>query len=339
MGTAQGAPTAQPRPSVTPTAAATVTLPGYATAPAWSVRGVDAAAVSRQLVLTAQGSTVQWRAAVDGEVVATAEISGSNVRVLSGFVSGVSAAAAVSDTQALVWVDGAKAPLQLSLGGGRTLEVRAGTLFITGPDRTFWMVTSAGEIPVASPRPEAIVLGVAGDAVVWASAPHRVSVASPNGTVVHDAVLAPPAAGAVITPRTGWVRAVTDTTVVVGWTLPSGTQATSVHALQTGEAVAGFTGAGAGVLSPAGDVWVDAGHLLDLTDSTVTPLPDGFVASRFLGSSLYGATANGTDALLVDGAAEPVPAAATVRPFATSSDGMLLTLTSGELAAFTTAKN
>jgi len=322
--------------SAAPTASSTVTLPGYANVPSWSVADVDAAAASGENVLSVDGNTVELRSLKTGEVRDDAEIAGGHVRTVSGFVGGSRAVAAVSDTEALVWVDGADAPLTVSPSGERSLEVRSGNFVIAGPERTFWLLSAGGEISVAAPHAQSIVIGASGDAVIWASAPHQVTVASPNGTAVSDVTLAPPAPDASITPAKGWVRAATASTIVVGWTLADGTTVTGVHSATTGELTASFPGPGDGELSPDGRLWLADGILVNLTAMSADPLPEGFIGSgaTFLGTGLYGASVDGGDALLADGADKATSVSSTtVRPFAASA-GMLLTLTDGDLSGF-----
>lgn len=146
--------------------------------------------------------------------------------------------------------------------------------------------------------------------------------------------LTPPADGATVTPKRGWIRAASARTTVIGWTLPDGTTTTGVHSAETGELIVSIPGNGDGVLSPDGTLWAVDGYLVTLDGPGASALPDGFLGSRFLGGALYGALEDGKTALLTIGeeAAETVPASS-VQPIAVI-DGSLLTLTSGRLAVF-----
>lgn len=335
-----GSAAAAPSPviSVAPAEARVVTLPGFADEPVWTASKTSAAAVSENRVISVSGSTVSVRDAATGEPAAVATIAGDRVAAISGRVAGAPAVAAVSESEALVWVGDAIEPLAVDLSGGRRLVQRAGSLFVAGAGYSFDLVTATGTVPVTSPRPEMIVLGAEGDAVIWAGAPRQVIVASTNGTPVREVTLAAPVEGAAITPKVGWVRAATAATVVVGWTTPGGETTTGVHASETGELVAQIPGPGNGVSGPAGEQWVTDGHLIDLTASTTTPLPDGFTASQFLGDQLYGALLSGRNALYRVGDSAPVEIdAPTERPIGVAS-GVLLTMTNGVLAAYLAAK-
>lgn len=319
--------------SATPSAASVVTLPGFATDAAWSTRDVEAVAAVANRVITASGATLSVRDARSGSVIATADFAGE-LDLTAGYVEGSPALAATSDTQALVWVGEAVDPVAIDLTGGRRLTTRTGTLMVVGTDRSFEVVTATGTAPVTAPRPEMIVLGIVDGTVLWAGAPHQIVSASPNGTALREITLVAPEASASITPKVGWVRAATGASVVVGWTLPDGSTATGVHSTATGELVAEISGAGDGFLSPDATSWMVDGHLVDLASSSVSKLPDGFVASRFLGDGLYGAIATGEDALLPAGESTAKRVGTlSIRPFAIT-DKTLLTLTAGVLAAF-----
>jgi hypothetical protein len=314
-----------------------ITLPGFETDPAWSASDVTAAAVlgDRVITLTEGRATAQdvTTGKTSDDVV---EVPGGATGLLEGFVGAERAVTAVSATHALIWVEGQDAPPSLlQFSPGRGLVERTGTLFTAGQDFSFALVTIAnGEVPITAPRPSMIVLGAAGDSVIWASAAGEVLVAAANGTTLSTVKLALPDPGAVITPETGWVRAATSTVTVVGWTLPDGQTLTGVHSTTTGQLLHTIPGAGAGLLSPDRDVWVTNGHQVNLVAGTVTPLPAGFVPARYLGADLYGALSTGSNALLSADASEAVAVeASTVTPHAIA-DGMLLTLTDGRLSAY-----
>jgi hypothetical protein len=336
-----GAPVAgesEPTVSAAPAASSVVTLPGFGTDPTWSTDRVSAAAAVEDRVIEISGITAALRDTRSGDVLATADLTGETFAALSGSAFGTAAVAAVSDTQALVWIGTAVEPVPIDLTGGRQLTTRTGTLVVVGTDRSFELVTSNGPVPVSAPRPEMIVLGVADGAVVWAGSPHQVVTASPNGTPLREITLQAPEGAATITPKVGWVRAATGESVVVGWTLPNGTAVTGVHSAATGELLAQIPGAGDGFLSPDGAAWVTDGQLVDLPSSASTALPEGFVASQFLGDILYGAVTSGANALLPPDATTPKTVdAATVRAFAIA-DTTLLTLTQGVLAAFPSSR-
>lgn len=331
---ARGLANPTPNASVVPTVPGVVALPGFETESAWSVRGVGTAAAAASRVIAVSGSTVSLRDARSGDVLATAELVAEQVDVVAGFAAGAPALAAVSDVQALVWVGEAVEPVVIDLTGERWLTTRTGALVVVGADWSFELVTAAGAVPVTSPRPEMVVLGVADRTVVWAGAPHQVVFASPNGTLLREVTLAAPDSAATITPKVGWVRAATASTVVVGWTLPDGSALTGVHSAGTGELLAQIAGTGAGFLSADATTWAVDGYVIDLASSTQTALPEGFIAARFLAGDLYGALATGDDALLSAGeSAAKAVKAPTVRPFAIA-DGTLLTLTNGVLASY-----
>lgn len=329
-----------PKPSafVTPTTPPAVTLPGFAVEPAWTASRVSGAAVAGSRVISVSGSTVSVRDATSGNVAATADMSSDSLSVLSGTVGGVPALAAVSDAEALVWVGDRVEPLAVDLSGARWLVTRTGAFVVIGTNYAFEVVTAAGTVPVVSPRPEMVVLGVSGDAVIWAGTPNQVIVAATNGTPVREVSLAPPVESSVITPKVGWVRAATAATVVVGWTLPDGSTITGVHSAETGELQAEIPGGGTGILAPGGNLWVVDGHGVDLDTATNLPLPERFTASEFLGGVLYGALPSGTNAILRSGDAAPVEVdAPTARPIG-EANGTLLTLTNSLVAAYPAAK-
>lgn len=329
--------TPAPTASTTSTAPGVVTLPGWSTKPAWKVDGVDAAATFGSNVIgVTDGKVTVWEAK-KGREISTASLAGTGARVLAGDVDKFAALAAVSDAQALVWVDGQTAPQTIDLSGGRALETRTGSFFVTGPDRTFWLVTEAGEVPLTAPGSQLIVLGGGPEQVMWASGAGHVITASPNGTVLTDAALQAPAEGATVTPKTGWLRASTTAVTVVGWTLPDGQTVTGIHDTKTGALLGTIPGSGKGLLQPNRTSWVADGQRVSLVDGKATPLPTGFIPSAFLGGDLLGAMTDGGDALLPAGESAPVPApASTVRPVA--ADGVLVTLTGRQLAVFSAKK-
>lgn len=332
------APAAQPTPVSSTAAPAVVTLPGRSTKPAWTQAHVDAAAAFGGHVIGLTGNKVTLWDAGTGKPAGQATLTGTGGRVLAGDVDQFAALAAVSDTQALVWVDGEPVP-PIDLTGGRTLETRSGAFFVTGPDRTFWLVTKTGEVPLTAPGAQLIVLSGAADRILWATGAGHVVAASPNGTVLADATLVPPAAGAKVTPQAGWLRVTTPTVAVIGWTLPDGQTVTGIHNTTTGALIGTIPGAGKGLLQPNRTEWVTDGTRVSLVDGKTTPLPAGFIPSAYLGGDLLGAMTDGGDALLKAGEATPTPIpASTVRPVATADPKtgttVLVTLTAGQLAVY-----
>lgn len=337
---AAATPPVAPKPvasSTTP--AAPVTLPGWSRTPAWSAKSIDAAAAfGRHVIgLSGQAATV-WEAGT-GRKVSTATLGGTGCQVLAGDVETDAALAAVSDSQALVWVDGQSTPLMIDLTGGRTLQTRSGTFFVAGADRSFWMVTKTGEVPVTAPAAQLIVLGGSPGQILWATGAGHVIAASPNGTVLTDAALAAPAAGATVTPKTGWLRAAGPNVTVVGWTLPDGQTVTGIHNTSTGALLGTVPGTGSGMLQPGRGEWVTDGVRISLVDGKTTPLPEGFIPQTYLGGALLGAIASGGDALLEAGKSTPTPVTgSTVHPItATDMPPVLISLTGGQLAAFPVA--
>lgn len=335
------APAGTPRSSTSSTAvsAETVTLPGWVGSPAWSMKDVKSAVASGTRVIGITNAGVSVWNAKSGKTVDTAALAGTGVRVLGGFVGAEAAVAAVSDTQALVWVEGQNAPLNLDVSGGRSLDVRTGSLVVTGPDRAFWLVTAAGEVPLTAPAPQMIVLGADADSVIWASGSQHVVVASPNGAVLSDVTLTPPAEGATVTPRTGWLQAANRAITVVGWTLPEGGKALGVYETGTGQPlIPTLPGESAALLSPDRALLASNEYLISLTDrSAATRFQDGFVPVRWLGGDLYGGLARGGDAIFAPTSGVSSVPAATVRPLAIA-DGYLLTLTGDRLASFAPKK-
>lgn len=332
------ASTARPQPTASARSAASVTLPGWATSPTWTAKGVTDAAASgaRVIGVSAQGVTV-WEAKT-GKTIDTAAMTGQGIRVLAGSVGDAAAVAAVSDAQAVVWIEGQPAPLRLDMSGGRTLETRTGSLVVTGPDRTFWLITTSGEAPLTAPGPQMIVLGATPEAVMWASGSQHLVVASPNGAVLSDVPLAPPAEGATVTPRTGWLQASNRDITVVGWTLQDGGKALGVYKTSTGELLVPTAAAdGAAVLSPDRKWLASSGYLISLTSTSVTRFQDGFVPVRWLGDHLYGGLPSGGDAVFSPAGGVSTVPAATARPLAIA-DGSLISLTGGLLASFTPKK-
>lgn len=336
--TSVGAPST-PKPVAAPTTAAPVTLPGWSGTSAWSVKGVDAAAAFGRHVIGLSGDKVTVWEASSGREVSTVTLAGEEGKVLAGDVDSFAALAAVSNTQALVWVDGQTTPLTIDLTGGRTLQARTGTFFVAGPDRTFWLVTKEGEVPVTAPSPQMIVLGGGPEQIFWATGAGHVITASPNGTILADAALAAPAEGATVTPKTGWLRAAAPNVTVVGWTLPDGQVVTGIHNTATGALLGTVPGPGTGLLQPGRGEWVTDGVRISLVDGTTSPLPAGFVPQTYLGGDLLGAITGGGDAILGAGKSDPTRVTgSTVRPVAVADmPPVMISLTGGRLAAYPAA--
>jgi len=332
-GAHAAAPATAPAPhaAVTP---ATVTLPGWSTSTTWTATKIASAAAAGGRVLGVTGADVTMWDASSGKPVNSQTLDGGEIRVLAGTVDGKPALAAVTSTKAVVWVDDAAAPLEVDLSGNKTLEARTGAFLVTTKDRTFSAVTAAGLVPLTAPASQAIVLGASADTIVWASGAGHVILTSPNGTVVSDVALTPPAVGAKVTPGTGWVRAATATVTVTGWTLPDGTAVTARHNSATGELLGTAPDSTAGLLSPDGSEWTTGTERIALATIAASPLPEGFVPARYLGGTLYGAVRGHGDALLAAGSQAPDPVPASSERILGVAGKTLLTLTDGRLAAY-----
>ncbi|MFB8191324.1 hypothetical protein ACFC14_18555 [Microbacterium sp. NPDC055988] len=333
-GLVMGAETpTKPSTVVTPTAAPSVVLPGFAVEAAWSASDVDDAAAAGGRVLTVSGDLAVLRDVATGDVLAEADVAGEDVTVVTAHVGESTALAVSSDTQALVWAGDAVVPVVVDLSGGRQLVTRSGAFFVASADFSFAMVTAEGVVPVAPPRPQMIVLGVSGDQVLWAGAPAQVITASTNGAALNEVALAPPSAGAVVTPKRGWLMVANGSLTVIGWTDTDGGEATAAYSTATGEIRRLIPGTGEGLLSPDRSEWVTGGQRVSLENATATVLPEGFIPSEFLGDALYGALSDGSVAILPEAATSPKTVAApSERPLAVTAN-VLLTLSDGRLSA------
>jgi len=337
-------------PTAAPTAQrAAVTLPGWLTAAAWKASHV-ADAVLRgdgKAVAVLSGQTVTVRATATGKVLGEQTLAGGAAGVFAGTVDEKPAVVAFSATEAFVWVAGVDAPQRLDLSGGRELSRRGGAVFLRATDGSYSLPTVGGELPLIPPRPGTIPLGRAGEGIVWGSGRGTVIVAAVNGAIVSEAPLAPPSPGARVT---GWVFTTTATgplskvaagdreITIVTWTNADGTQTVVAHSTASGAIVTALPATTTPpVFSADGSVVAVAGHRLDLRSGAASAIPDGFVPTRFIGAAMYGATKTGSPALLSGDRIEAV-AAPTVIPLGAEPGGNLLTLTGGDLVAFSPVK-
>ncbi|MFF2772916.1 hypothetical protein ACFVUP_38035, partial [Streptomyces bacillaris] len=222
------APSGAAKPTSTPALVAPlVTLPGWAGTAQWHKTSVVDAAISPDgsLVVALSGSTAAVLNASTGRQVGSVRLVGDKLGVLAGFAGTAPAVVAFSNTAATLWTaDNAGVPIDLS--GGREITVRSGKLMVTNPDGSASLLTPAGQVPAVSPRAGTIPIGMADHAVLWASARGTVISASVTGTILTEAPLTAPAAGAKVS---GWLVAANAHTVTVIWSTPAGASVLGVH--------------------------------------------------------------------------------------------------------------
>jgi hypothetical protein len=321
------------------TASATVqssarVLPGWSNTPVWETSGVKgrvAVTADGKLLGSASGDTVTVRAASTGTVLRTTMLADPARGGVFTAMNGTRPALVAYTGSSLTLWSGPKAtPRTLTLPAGGRVQIRTGAVFITAGSSVS-LLEDGDLVPVTTPRPGAAVLGSTDDGrILWASARGEVITAATNGTVLATAELARPAKDAAIE---GWVAA-SPATVWVRWKQPGKNPVLVAHDAATGTAIVTTTGAPDGVTATSQD---GANVLVDGVWFTragkLRPLPEEFVASRFVGDAVYGATTRG-DAALFTGSRLQSAGIPNVVPVAVTANRDLVTVAGGHIITY-----
>jgi len=309
-------------------------LPGWSTTATWNASGVHgrvAVTADGRLLGSATGDTVTVRTASTGTVLRTTTLDGSaRGGVFAAMIDGRPALVAYTATTLTTWSGKHASPHTMALPKGGTVQIRTGALFVTA-GAAVSVVDDDDLVPVTSPRSGAAPLGRTDDGrILWASARGEVITAAINGTILHTASLARPAKGAALG---GW-RAATPAVVWVRWTRPGKAPVLVAHRVGTGAAVTTTTPLPDGVTATSQDgrdVLVDGAWFT--ADGVLRPMPEEFVASRFVGAAVYGATTRG-DAALLTGTRLQSAGIPDVVPVAVTAGRDLVTVTGGHIATY-----
>lgn len=308
-------------------------LPGWSNTAAWTASGVQGrvgVTADGRLLGSATGPTVTVRTASTGTVLRTTTLDRSaRGGVFAATVDGRPALVAYTATTLTTWSGKTAAPHTVTLPKGGTVQIRTGAVFVTAG--TAVSVLEEGLVPVTSPRSGAAVLGRTDDGrILWASARGEVITAAINGTILHTAALARPAKDATLD---GW-QAATSAVVWVRWKRSGKPPVLVAHRVDTGAAITTTTPLPDGVTTTSQD---GTGVLVDgvwfTRDGKVRPMPEEFVASRFVGGAVYGATTAG-DAALLTGSRLQSAGIPDVVPVAVTAGRDLVTVTGGHIATY-----